>query len=267
MQAHTEGSPILPVQVAFNARAALHACELATLGFSPAREVFEGPYGYLAVFEGVFDLATVLDGLGREWRITQFSHKPFPAGRATHGGIEGVAALQAEHGFTTTGVERIEVHAPPLIVRLVGRPPQPEAGASYARLCLAYAVARVVQKGALDLADFRGLALAEPATQALAARVQTLNDGNPDPNALAPQRVNVHLKNGRVLSWRCETMLANPARPLTRAQQLAKFHRCLEFAAEPLQADAAPRLIEAVDRLEEIEDVRDLAALAAARSR
>ena len=35
MQAHSEGSPILPVQVAFNARAALHSCELATLGLPP----------------------------------------------------------------------------------------------------------------------------------------------------------------------------------------------------------------------------------------
>ena len=90
MQAHTEGSPILPVQVAFNARAALQSCELATLGFAPARAVFEGPYGYLAVFEGAFVLEPVLDGLGRDWRIAEFSHKPFPAGRATHGGIEGV---------------------------------------------------------------------------------------------------------------------------------------------------------------------------------
>ena len=43
MQAHVEGSPILPVQVAFNARAALQSCELAQLGFTPAQQVFEGP--------------------------------------------------------------------------------------------------------------------------------------------------------------------------------------------------------------------------------
>ena len=61
MQAHTEGSPILPVQLAFNARAALQSCELARLGFAPARAVFEGPYGYLAVFEGAFALEPVLD--------------------------------------------------------------------------------------------------------------------------------------------------------------------------------------------------------------
>src|ERR1700758_1672141 len=55
MQAHTEGSPMLPVQIAFNARAAVQSCELAALDFAPAHAVFEGPYGYLALFEGAFE--------------------------------------------------------------------------------------------------------------------------------------------------------------------------------------------------------------------
>lgn len=266
MQAHTEGSPILPAQLAFNARAALQSCELATLRLEPARAVFEGPYGYLSVFEGAFALEPVLESLGRDWRIAEFSHKPFPAGRATHGGIEGVMTLQAEHGFAPADVSRVEIAAPPLIVRLVGRPLRPEAGASYARLCMAYAVAKVLQKGSIDLADFRGDALADSATHALAARVETRDDGNPDPNALAPQTVTVHLKDGTALSWRCEVMLANPARPLTRDQHLAKFRRCLEFSAAPLAPGTADRLIDAVDRLEKLEDVRLLARMAAGLS-
>jgi 2-methylcitrate dehydratase PrpD len=264
MQAHTEGSPILPAQVAFNARAALTSCELATVGLTPARAVFEGPYGYLALFEGDFELQPILDGLGSDWRIAQFSHKPFPAGRATHGGIEGVMALQAEHRFSATDVARVVIDAPPLIVRLVGRPPRPDAGASYLRLCLAYAVARVLKNGSIDLSDFRGEALTDPETQALAARVETRDDGNPDPNALAPQAVTVHLEDGRALSWRCETMLANPVRPLSRAQHLAKFRRCLDFAATPLPSGTADRLIETVDRLEEMADVGGLAEMAGA---
>lgn len=261
MQAHIEGSPILPVQVAFNARAALQSCELATMGFEPARAVFEGPYGYLSVFEGGFELDPVLASLGRDWRIAEFSHKPFPAGRATHGGIEGVMALQAQHGFGAADVARVEIAAPPLIVRLVGRRLIPGAGASYARLCMAYAVAKVLQKGSIDLADFRGEALADRQTHALAARVETRDDGNPDPNALGPQTVVVHLSDGTAHSWRCETMLANPARPLTPEQYLAKFRRCLDFSATPLGAGTAGRLIEAVERLEEIEDVRSLTAM------
>jgi hypothetical protein len=90
--------------------------------------------------------------------------------------------------------------------------------------------------------------------------VTTRDDGNPDPNALAPQRVTVHLRNGTVISWRCETMLANPARPLTREQHLAKFRRCLDFAATPLRAGAAERLVDMIDGLEKLDDVRRLHA-------
>ena len=42
MQAHAEGSPILPAQLAFNARAAVQSCELATLGFVPAARCSRG---------------------------------------------------------------------------------------------------------------------------------------------------------------------------------------------------------------------------------
>lgn len=259
MQSHLEGSPILPVQVAFNARAALQSCEMAPLGFTPAHAIFEGPYGYLPLFEGAFELEAVLDSLGRDWRIAEFSHKPYPAGRATHGGIEGVMALRAQHGFTVDDVTRIEVLAPPLIVRLVGRPPRENAGASYARLCMAYAVAKVLQHGALDLSHFRGDSLNDPDTFRLAAMVETKGDENPDPNALAPQTVVIHLRNGTTLHWRCESMLAHPDRPLTQAQHLAKFRRCLDFSAEPL--DARARLERAVEGLETLGDVRVLAEM------
>ncbi|MBX9947242.1 MAG: MmgE/PrpD family protein [Reyranella sp.] len=267
MQAHSEGSPILPVQIAFNTRAALQSCEMACLGFGAALQVFEGAYGYLPLFEGAHDLEPVLAGLGRDWRLAEFSHKPFPAGRATHGGVEGVRVLRAEHGFAAADVARVEVIAPPLIVRLVGRPPRPDAGASYARLCLAYAVAKTLQHGALDLAHFRGAALDDPATYELAARIETRDDGSGDPNALAPQTVVVHLSDGRALAWRGETMLAHPSRPLTREQHLEKFRRCLAFSAEPLAPDAGLQLIEATDRLEEMADVRALAGLAAGSGR
>ncbi len=265
MQAHVEGSPILPVQVGFNARAALHSCDLARCGFAPAEQVFEGPYGYLALFEGAHDLPGVLDSLGRDWRISEFSHKPFPAGRATHGGIEGVMALRDAHGFAAEEVEAVIVAAPPLIVRLVGRPPVADAGASYARLCMAYTIAKVLQHGALDPLHFRDAALSDLRTRALAERVQVVADDNPDPNALAPQTVTLRLRKGQSLTWHCETMLAHPQRPLTRAQQEEKFRRCLALSAESLPVGLADRLIEAVDALDRMADVRDLAALLAGR--
>jgi 2-methylcitrate dehydratase PrpD len=268
MQAHLEGSPILPMQVALNARAALTSCELATLDLTPPREIFEGSFGYLQVFESAWELDPLLTDLGRRWRIAEFSHKPYPAGRATHGGIEGVTALCAQAGFHPgTGSERIEsvrINAPPLIVRLVGRPDLPAPDPSYARLCMAYVVAKVLQHGALDPRHFRGDALTDPTTHALAAKVHIEPDDNPDPNALAPQAVTLRLTDGRALTWCCSTMRASPSRPLDRAAHLDKFRICWQFAGETLPADNAERLMNLADRLERLADVRDLTRLLAA---
>jgi 2-methylcitrate dehydratase PrpD len=263
MQPHHEGSPILPVQIGFNARAALHSCDFAALGFAAPRDVFEGPYGYLPLFEGDWDLAPVLQDLGRVWRIAEFSHKPYPAGRATHAGIEGVMALRDQHHFTAADVVSVRVTAPSLILRLVGRPATPTPDASYARLCLGYVVAKVLQHGALDIAHFRGAARADPITYELASRVSVTADDNPDPNAMAPQAVMVRLTDGTELSWHCNEMLAHPTRRLDTWQQLVKFGRCLEFAAQPLDQSVLHRLVDTVDRLEELSEVRTLTGLLA----
>ncbi len=262
MQSHREGSPILPTQVAFNARAALQSCEFATLGFPAPLEVFEGPYGYLPLFEGEFDLEPILDTLGKTWRIAELSHKPYPAGRATHGAIEGAMTLRAEHGFTAGELVHFDCFAPTLIARLVGREPLRNPTAAYARLCMGFAVAKVLQHGALDLSHFRGDSLSDRATFRLAEAVALFED-NMDPNALAPQTVEIHVRGERHFKWSCETMLGNPARPLTRAQHLTKFRQCLPFSAEPSVAAHADPMIAAADALDTLADCRLLTDLAA----
>lgn len=259
MQAHTEGSPVLPMQVGANARAAIVACDLADAGLGSLRDVFEGPFGYLPMFEGEYDLAPILAALGHVWRVTELSHKPYPSGRATHGGIEGVMRLRAAHGFVAEAVEEVTVIGPPLISRLVDRPPLPAPGPSYARLCMPFAVAKVLQHGAPDLSHYRGAALADPATFAIARRVRMRRDDNPDPNIFAPQRVEIRLAGGRAIACDLPDLLASPTRPLAPDAALAKFRRCLDFAATP-----CPDLAAALPaRIAGLESLPDAAALLA----
>jgi 2-methylcitrate dehydratase PrpD len=258
MQAHTEGSAVLPLQVGLNARAALQSCGLAAAGFPSLALPITGRFGYLPMFEGEWDLEPGLATLGQRWLVAELSHKPFPSGRATHGGIEGLMALRAAAGFTPDEVVEIVVTGPPLINHLVDRPPLPVPGANYARLCMPFVLAKVLQHGALDLSHYRGDALADPVTHALSLRVRMERDANPDPNALGPQVVTVRLTDGRVLRHAVPAMLASPARPRDRAAWLAKFRRCHAFAAEPLGPPEA--LIDMVDALEDMADVRGLLA-------
>lgn len=259
MQPHVEGSVALPMQVGFNSRAGIGAVDLVQAGLSGPRDVFEGPYGFLRLFEGEWELGPVLDGLGRAWQVAALSHKPFPAGRATHGAIEGVMALREAHGFDAGDVASIVLEGPPIIRRLCGRTPHAGMSANFGRLSTGFAVANVLRHGELDLSHYRGAALHDPATLELAKVVSVVDSDVTDPNALGPQRLVVRLRDGRSLAWACETMLASPARPLSRAAHLRKFRRCWSFAAEAL--GPAEAVIELVDGLEHVSDVRALTAL------
>lgn len=262
MQAHVEGSPVLPLQVGLNARAALQAADLEAAGLPGLAEPFTGRHGYFRLFEqDDVDLGDLLESLGQRWLIAEFAHKPYPSGRATHGGVEGVLALQAEAGFATAEVAEVVIAAPPLIHRLVNRPDLPAPSPNYARLCMPFVVARALLRGGLDLADFRGEAtLADPATHALAARVRMVPDGSEGQNALVPQVVTVRLADGRALRRAIPAMRAAATRPLPEAEHLAKFRRCWEFAAVPLGAAAAERLAGMVEGLETLPDIAALAA-------
>ncbi|MEI5668390.1 MmgE/PrpD family protein [Bosea sp. CCNWLW174] len=263
LQPHVEGSVALPLQVGFNSRAAVQACDLARAGVVGPLDVFEGPYGYLRLFEGEWDLDPVFDNLGKVWRVAELSHKPYPAGRATHAGVEGIIRLREEHGFTVEDVEAVTIVGPPVTARLCARPDMLEPKQNYAQLCMSYIAAKVLLRGEIDLAHYRGDELTDPLTHEVARKITMLSDGSDKPNALVPVDVTIRLKNGTELSWRCEQMLASPQRRLSRELHLKKFRRCWEFAADALTADARETLIAMVDDLETVRDMREVARLLA----
>jgi aconitate decarboxylase len=261
MQAHVEGSPLLAMQIGFNARNAVIACDMAAGGLCGPRDVLEGRFGFYELFEGDHDLAPSLRDLGKAWRIAEVAHKPFPCGRATHGVIDGVRALMRQHGFGAAEVETVECRVPPLTHRLVGRAAREDMAVSYARLCAPYVLACALQGGGVGLDDFQPAALADPARLALARRVSVVADDNPDPNALGPVTLVVHLNGGATHAASVSEVYGSPARPMGREAHLAKFRANWTSGAKLLPEAAGERLIELVDELESVQDVAALVDL------
>ena len=131
----------------------------------------------------------------------------------------------------------------------------------YARLCLQYVGAVCLRHGTVVLSDFTAEALGDPQTLALADRLQIIENRNPDPNALLPQRVEVDLADGRTLTLSVEAVLGSPARPLAADAMRAKFEMCW-LAAPELSLDRGAALWNAAAALDTLEDARVFAALA-----
>lgn len=262
MQAHVEGSPTLALQIALNSRAALSCWELARHRFPAPQNMLEGPFGYLPLIEGQFDTGPALARLAAgESQMLSVSHKVFPTGGAAHAAQDMLMELRAAHGLTLDNVARIELLAPPLVHRLVGRPYVADMQTSYARLCLPFLLGTVLLDGKVGLSAYAPEKLADPRLAAFAPHLQLLPNDCNDPNALVPQSLRVTLHDGSVLHSHRDAAIGSPQRPLSRDQQLEKFHHCLDHAARPFQAQHRSTLISHIDHLEDIADVRQLVDL------
>jgi 2-methylcitrate dehydratase PrpD len=168
------------MQIGFAARNAVTAVALARRGMPGPRAPITGDFGYFALFDSAADPAP-FDQLGSSWRIAEVSHKPFPSGRATHGGIDGLQQLMRQDGVTAGQVVACRLRVPPLTARLIGRPAAERMTPGYARLCLQYVGAVCLRRGTVGLEDFTPAALADPATLALARRLVVIRTTTPIP--------------------------------------------------------------------------------------
>ncbi|MEQ8403705.1 MAG: MmgE/PrpD family protein [Oceanicaulis sp.] len=263
MQAHVEGKPALPVQIAGAARAAIAANDLAFAGLPGPHHVFEGPYGYLNLFEERFEIEPVLASLGETFRIEEVSYKPFPTGRAAQGGIVLMKRLR-EEGVRPEEVERVTLTAPPLIHRLVGRPVKDEMQINYARLCFPYIGAVALMRGAVGLCDFTEDALEERAALRLAETIAVeVDEDITDPAKFAPQTARAKLANGKTVTATIDALYGSPADPMTPEDVAAKRAECLEFGFGEPRPDLDRALCRAVWTAPSLEDAGALARLAA----
>ena len=258
MQPHTEGSPMLGLQIGYNARNVMLAADIAAAGMPSIEGILEGRFGYFGLIEAEGDPRATLADLGRVWRLAEVAHKPFPSGRATHGMIDLFLELQREHGFKAEDIASATARVPSLTHHLVGRPVHDAMEANYARLNGQYTSARALIDGTVGIHDFDEARRTDPAVIALARRITVEVDDNPDPNALTPIAISIDLADGRRIEGRAEVVYGNPVKPMTRDAHLDKFRRNWRYSVGGLPESGADRMIELVDDLESVDDVRAL---------
>ena len=259
MQAHREASLALPLQIANAARAAITAVDLVKVGMNGPRNALEGPFGYFRLFEPG-EITRYSQLIGSQWLIEDVSIKPFPSGRASHGVLgaldtmlrDGALAGSLSGGLTgslgsgLTGslgsgqIERITVEAPPLIYRLVGRPSRSDMTPSYARLCLPFLIALMLRDQSIDPRCFTPAQFADPLLRKLADKVTVTIDDNPDHNALAPQKLEIHLAGGRLAQKTISDNPGSPSAPMSNAQTRAKRR----LAAALTKTDCAAQIFD-----------------------
>ncbi|MFT2092758.1 MmgE/PrpD family protein [Paraglaciecola sp. 2405UD69-4] len=238
MQAHWEGSMALPMQIGVAARTAHMSVDMVAAGMTGPVDIIGGRFGYFQLFETGGDVQSLLNALGKPYKMTEMAHKPYPAGRATQATLTMIRDIQQEHSFSVADIKQIDIYIPPLVLLLVGRPPNADMTPSYARLCLRFVAPLLLIDGDIDPRRYSAEAFTDEAIVELGKKINLLHDGNPDKNALGPQRMELLLTNGTVLHASCTDPLGSPENPLSKVQREDKVKRCFSLGLPNMDADS-----------------------------
>lgn len=234
------------------------AAELSSLGFTGARRILEGRQGFFAATAPDGNPAAVTAGLGDGWKLPGSSIKPYPACRHTHAAVDATLALREAHGLNNADVDRIEIDAYQSTIDLTDNPAPATPYA--AKFSVQYCVARALADGAVKIADFDPVRIAEPAMRTLMQRTTVRLDRELDARVpmQLPSRVRLMLQDGRTVEETILDAKGDPEAPLSHAELTAKF---LDLIAGSPYAARGPELVALVTGLATRPDARGLLAL------
>ncbi len=231
---------------------ATHAAFLAMRGITGPPEVFEGNKGFMESIAGTFRLDWVAEDLER---VTRTIVKKYNAEIHSQSATEGAVELQAQHGFSASEIEAIEVRIFDVAYHIIGGGEEGDKTVvrrkEEADHSLQYILAAALLDGDVMPAQYEQERIEREDVQDLLRRVRVA----PDPEYSArfpdemPCKVTIRLKDGTTHSIEKTDYEGFVTRPMDWDGALEKFRR---LAAPLLPAELQDEIAAAVKDIETI---------------
>jgi 2-methylcitrate dehydratase PrpD len=237
---------------------------LAREGFTGAREVFAGRFGFFPMYQpDGYDLNAIGDGLGKVFRGVDLSFKPYPSGRPNHHILDAALELYHRLDLATAdggaGIAEVIITVPPQTYQ---DQLSPEAGKRHpsqvveAQFSIPFLVAAALVRGRVGIGEVAGVDDSE--VLALSDRIQ----GAVREDALPHwAQITIRRADGRTASLETTSPSGSPQHPLSDAQLQAKFRDCAAHAVQPIAAEVADRAIQFIQQMEDAPEVTALVRL------
>jgi 2-methylcitrate dehydratase PrpD len=234
------------------------AALLAREGFTGARHIFLGQFGFFRLYQpDGFDPAKLTEGLGREFRGDELSFKPYACGRPQHAILDAAISVRDHLKLGTvvdlSEVADVSVSCPASVAdeqfrgAMHKRQPTQIVEAQFA---LPYLVAVALVRGRVgitEVADIHNVRVLDVAARMAGVAAERHKSG-----------VTVLLRDGRKATATVGRPLGSPDNRLSADQLAMKFVDCARNAVRPLSEDTVQAAIRMIRDLEDIPDTGEL---------
>jgi aconitate decarboxylase len=241
------------------ARSGVEAALLARAGYDAEESVIEVKKGGFAkVFYGdEADPQKAVLNFGQPFRMIEpgITIKKHPAQTTTHWCIDAAFEIREKRASDPDDIEKVicEVGAP----NWSSQWPRPKSGLE-GKFSIHYTVALVFLDGEIVIDSFSDARRYAPDMEKFLGKIEVRETKEIPPSMVWPEtwaRVTVVLKDGTTLEARCDKPIGRGDRPMTPAEQLAKFTDC---AKRVISAEHIIKVVELVDAMDRLEDMTEL---------
>ena len=231
------------------AESSVLAANLAEQGFTGPQTVLEGPFGFLKVYCGEYDIDELTRGLGRDYATLRILLKRFPCHITSHTSVQAIEDLRSAHGYSGADVASIHIVGNAKMATINNIPAPTDL--MMAQYSLPFCVALAHYRNPRDPRSFDMKAFNDPAIRALASRVTVVKGDDATHGHSLTATVSVTLNDGCTLSRQADGFKGTPELPLDRDEMRDKFL----LLTRDCDRAAMSRLF---DRLQNLEHERNL---------
>jgi len=235
------------------ARNGAAAATMVASGMTGIDDVFSGERSLFFAFGQNAKPELLTQGLGENYEILRTNIKRWTVGSPIQAPLDSLSTLLKEHKFKAADVEKVVVRVSQQGARTVNNRHMPDIN-------MQYMVSVMLLDGTASLEAAHDIArMSDPRVLEMRSRIELLGDD--ELQAALPIRqgkVDVTLRDGRVLHHHTQNVRGTPANPMTKEEVEEK---CFGLLRPILKKKRARGLIDAIWTIEQMEDVKALRPL------
>lgn len=251
-----QGAMSKPLHIGKACYAGVLSALLAEKGYTGSATILEGPKGFLRAMMKEPKWEKLTENLGKGFKISRNSIKPYPCCKHSHAAIFGTETLMDRMQLMADGVKSITLYVNDITDSLINNAaPQTPYGCKFS---IQYCVSSMAVRGRVGLEDFREETIGNPEVTGFMKKVRVVRDEemtalhNLHPDQLAV-RVEIEAKDGRKESLLMKYPKGDPEEPMSFAEIAEKGHRMTDRL---IGAEKYDCLAELTDRLEDVQNIR-----------
>ncbi|MCI0801853.1 MAG: MmgE/PrpD family protein [Chloroflexi bacterium] len=257
------GTMTKPFHAGHACKSGITAAKLVLGGFTAGTDALEGRFGFMRAFSGGndYDPEKAAASLGSRCFMVEsgVEIKKYPCCGSAHLALDATAMIQQREALNAADIERIEVRVdfdPPRSL-IHSRPKEGLEG----KFSMQYCLAAEILDGRVGMSSFTDEQVMRPEAQELIPKIEMKRHPGFEGQTSwteAYNEVEIHLKDGRVLTQRADRATTGALRGATVEEVRTKF---MDTAAVALTTENAAATLEMLDHLEDLGPVGPLAEL------